>query len=637
MDEDARHSPPGFDAAGRLIAPRYDDPYFSITDGLAETTHVFLQGNGLAERFVSMPPGERFTVGETGFGTGLNFLATWRLFEQSAPADATLRFVSVENQPLSGETIKRALAPWPVLSPWLDRLLAEYRPPESGEYRISLGKGNVELVLLIGEVEAALTNWQTPIDTWFLDGFAPSRNPAMWSPKVFAQVARLSHAEQPYPTTLATYTAAGFVRRGLSAVGFQIEKRPGFGTKRDMTAGRFGGTARAFQSAPRDATQAEAVIIGAGLAGSFAARALADRGIGVTVLERQPMSAGGLVSMRLRVALLQPKINDQSDPPGNRLREGFGIAHRIVTEQLADDPRLGWRGCGAFHAAHDARSEKRLRRFVEQFGGTGLCRWIDQGQTQAETGVALSHDGIVIDQAGLLRPGGLCEALLDHPRIAKRGGYDVVNLRQCGKLWQVHVRSQPVIETQRVVIANALDASALGPAAHLELRPVRGQVSLITTGSNANNETVGPGALRRVFCFGGYLTPAIDGRHTLGASFVPGDDSTDWREDEHVAVCERLRRVEPAIAASHLGQHDGTGWAGVRVTTPSRVPYAGPVERDGRPLPGIYASLGHGSHGICSAAIAAQQIADLIAKDVGIPQCSKPVANAPFSSADGRA
>lgn len=620
MDQDARHPPPGFDAAGRLIAPRYDDPYFSITDGLTETTHVFLQGNNLAERFATMTPGKRFTVGETGFGTGLNFLAAWRLFEQSAPADATLRFVSVENQPLSGETIKRALAPWPDLSPWLDQLLAEYGPPESGESRISLGKGNIELVLLVGEAEAALTKWQTPIDAWFLDGFAPSRNPAMWSPKVFAEVARLSHAEQPYPTTLATYTAAGFVRRGLSAVGFQIEKRPGFGTKRDMTAGRFGGMARAFQSAPRDLTQAEVVIIGAGLAGSFAARALADRGVGVTVLERQPMSAGGLASMRPRVALLQPKINDQSGPPGNRLREGFEIAHRIVTEQLADDPRLGWRGCGAFHAAHDTRSEKRLRRFVEQFGGTGLCRWVDQGQTQAETGVALSHDGIMIDRAGLLRPGGLCEALLDHPRITMRCGCDVVNLRQRGKLWQVRLRSQPVIETPRVVVANALDALVLEPTAHLELRPVRGQVSLITTGSNANNETVGPGALRRVFCFGGYLTPAIDGRHTLGASFVPGDDSTDWREDEHVAMCDRLRRVEPAIAGSLLGDHDGTGWAGVRVTTPSRLPYAGPVERNGRPLPGIYASLGHGSHGICSAAIAAQQIADTIAKDVGIPQ-----------------
>lgn len=225
---------PHFDDTGRLVAPRYGDLYFSKADGLAETTHVFLEGNHLAERFAAMVPGETFTVGETGFGTGLNFLATWRMFESEAPQGARLRFVSVEKEPLEAGTIRQALAPWPELAAYLDRLLAAYETPGPGTHRVVLAGGLIELVLLVGEAADVLSGWEAPADAWLLDGFAPARNPAMWSDEVFAQLARLSRPG----TTLATYTAAGFVRRGLAASGFAVEKRPGFGTKRDMTAGR---------------------------------------------------------------------------------------------------------------------------------------------------------------------------------------------------------------------------------------------------------------------------------------------------------------------------------------------------------------------------------------------------------------
>ncbi len=604
MDQDARHPPPGFDAAGRLVAPRYNDPYFSITDGLAETEHVFLRGNGLAERFAAMPAGSRFTIGETGFGTGLNFLAAARLLDRHAPADATLRFVSIENQPLPPETIRRALSPWPELSPWLDRLIAVYQPPRPGVHRWMLDAGRAELVLLVGEADQVLADWLEPVDAWFLDGFAPARNPAMWSPSVFKHVARLSAPG----TTLATYTAAGVVRRGLSAVGFQIEKRPGFGTKRDMTVGRY--QPDASPTAYSSAKAPDVIIIGAGLAGSFAARALAERGWKVTVVDRQRMEPGGLASMRPRVALLQPKISDAADPTGNLLRAGLETARRIVNEQLHADPRIGWLSCGAFHTAHDARREKRLKRFVEQFGPTGLCRWVERDQTESQTGLGLSHSGVLIDCAGLLRPGGLCETLLDHPALTVLGGQEVVGLQRDGSAWLVQRRDQSALRAERVVVANAMDALRLAPTAHLDLRPVRGQVSLIAAGASGGADALA--GLRRILSFGGYLTPAIDGRHTLGASFVAGDSSTQWRDAEHTEVRERFARVEPALAKSIVSAHDGAGWAGVRCTTPTRMPYAGPVEEDGQALHGLYASLGHGSHGICSAAFSAERIADTL-------------------------
>lgn len=358
-------------------------------------------------------------------------------------------------------------------------------------------------------------------------------------------------------------------------------------------------------------TTGEVLVLGAGLAGSFAARALAERGWSVRVIDRQPVGEDGPASYAPRVALLQPKISDQDDKPGQRLREGFAIARAIVEENWSEDHRVAWRPCGAFHAACDERGERRLRRFVDQFGDAGLGRWVEPAQTQDETGLALAVGGVVIDTAGVLRPAGLCAALLDHPGIALYDNTRVTDLCQTDQGWRVGFDGGGSIESPRVVIASALDALRLEPTRHLDLRAVRGQVSLVHTDTPAGAEPLAD--LRRVLCFGGYITPAINGRHTLGASFVPGDTATDWRDAEHQAVCDKFARVLPQPAAALKQQHAPTGWTGVRCTTPTRLPCAGPVERDGETLPGLYASLGHGSHGICSAAYSAKQLAETIA------------------------
>ena len=592
---------PHFDERGRLVAPHYGDVYFSETGGLAETEHVFLRGNRLAERFAACDPHSVFTIGETGFGTGLNFLAAWRLFEQTADGNTTLRFFSVEHQPLPPAVIQRALSPWPELAPYAEPMLAAYAPPEAESRRLVFAQGRVELILRIGEVADVLADATQPADAWFLDGFTPARNPAMWSDAVFAQVARLSHPG----TTLATYTAAGQVRRGLASAGFEIHKRPGFGTKRDMTAGQFVGPRSENRQAERCV-----LVIGAGLAGSYAARALAEQGWAVQVVDRQPIGDNGPASYAPRVALLQPKINDQDDPAGRDLRQGFTLAHQQITGQWLNDPRVGWQACGAFHAAHDPRSERRLRRYLKQFGPAGGCRWIEPEQTREAVGVALEIGGLLLESAGLLRPAGLCAALLGHPGIEVRGNTAVCALTRHGDAWQAALGDGATLHAQTVIVANATDARQLEPTGHLDLHPIRGQVSLVPASWVADPHS--PAGLRRILCCGGYLTPAVDGLHTLGASFEHGETATNRREAEHRAVCQRLDRVLPGLAASLAAQPDPGGWAAVRCTTPTRRPYAGPVEHDGQRLPGLYASLGHGSHGITSAARSAQRIAEAL-------------------------
>lgn len=216
-------------------APRskeFDDVYFSAEDGLAETRHVFLDGNNLPQAWAGR---EKFTIAETGFGTGLNFLSAWRLFAETAEDGQNLEFISVEKFPLSRAEIGAYLEP--VLNDgwerYLDAFLKIYPEDIQGAHVLMVTE-SVTLKLIFGDVNAVLPSMQESVDCWFLDGFKPSSNPEMWTESVFENMARLSARD----ATFATFTAAGFVRRGLQVAGFEVRKVKGFGSKRDMLCGR---------------------------------------------------------------------------------------------------------------------------------------------------------------------------------------------------------------------------------------------------------------------------------------------------------------------------------------------------------------------------------------------------------------
>ena len=212
-----------------LRSERFDDVYFSAEDGLAETRHVFLEGNDLPGAWAVT---ERFVIAETGFGTGLNFLAAWKLFEETAEPGQELHFMSVERFPLTPEDVRSALSRWAEIGPYVDALVRAYRDAGGGDVRAKL-TDRISLEVQIGDANEVLRTWDTPVDAWFLDGFKPASNPDMWTETVFAAVHRLTRPGG----TFATFTAAGFVRRGLRDAGFEVAKVPGFGTKRDMLRG----------------------------------------------------------------------------------------------------------------------------------------------------------------------------------------------------------------------------------------------------------------------------------------------------------------------------------------------------------------------------------------------------------------
>ena len=278
---------------GEPRSSRFGDVYFSADDGLAESRAVFLQGCGLPGAWSGRAS---FTVAELGFGTGLNIAALLDLWRRDGPAKARLNIFSIEAFPLTANEAGRALANWPELAMINEALIARWPAGTPGFHRIDLPGLHATLDLLVGDVVDVLADWTGRADAWFLDGFSPAQNPAMWSPEVFDRI-----AERSAPgARVATFTVAGAVRRGLSERGFEVEKCPGHGRKRERLEAWRTVAAVSILSRPRVA------VIGAGIAGASVCRALIAGGLRPVLIEAD--TPGGEAS-GFPAALVTPRLD----------------------------------------------------------------------------------------------------------------------------------------------------------------------------------------------------------------------------------------------------------------------------------------------------------------------------------------
>ncbi|HXU92744.1 MAG TPA: bifunctional tRNA (5-methylaminomethyl-2-thiouridine)(34)-methyltransferase MnmD/FAD-dependent 5-carboxymethylaminomethyl-2-thiouridine(34) oxidoreductase MnmC [Gallionella sp.] len=593
---------------GLPFSSHFGDVYFSADSGLEETRHVFLQGNRLAERFAALGDGESFTIGETGFGTGLNFLCAWQSFEQAAPPGASLDFFSFEKFPLDDDELRAALALWPELKPFADRLLASWRRRVPGWNRWSFGR--VRLTLAIGDVAEVLPQLQGGVvDAWFLDGFSPAKNPEMWSEPVLSQLARASRAG----ATLATYTSAGWVRRGLLQAGFDVERVPGFGRKREMVCGtltplspdgeitsdlqaflpsRLASSSirgRGRGQAPRDA-----IVIGGGIAGCAAAHALAQRGVQVTLLERAPQLASA-ASGNPR-GILHARFGAGMNALHRFVLASYGHALALFDEALPVDGGLRAE-CGLLQLACNEAERKRISRLAEHEWPAHLLRFVDAVEASQLAGVEMAHGGLWFLGGGWVVPPALCARLAADARIERRCTHAVESLTQTGAGWRAAGRGWAV-EAEAVVVCCAHSALALAPFAHFPLTPVRGQVSLLPA-------TAASSSLKSVVCGDGYCAPAVSGVHVTGATHAFDDESLEVRAADHADNLAKLESFAPELRAA-LGEVDAErlgGRASVRCSAPGAMPLVGEVQR------GLYCSLAHGTRGLLTAGLAGEAIA----------------------------
>nr|WP_290700069.1 bifunctional tRNA (5-methylaminomethyl-2-thiouridine)(34)-methyltransferase MnmD/FAD-dependent 5-carboxymethylaminomethyl-2-thiouridine(34) oxidoreductase MnmC [Halomonas sp. UBA3074] len=605
----------------------FDDVYFTRGDGRAETEHVFLGANHLPQRFAAWEATRPFVIGETGFGTGLNMLCAWACFEQHAAPTARLHLISTEKFPLAREALEQALAAWPSLAAYARVLCDQWPAAVSGIHRLHLTE-RVTLDLHFGDTTERLTQLDGQVDAWFLDGFAPSKNPDMWQPALFNAMAERSRPG----ATFATFTCAGIVKRGLKAAGFSWKKVPGYGRKREMLAGSIETPpvdlrrqATPWFTPPPVAAVKHVAIVGAGLAGSSVAAALAKRGIKVTVFEREAPGAGGSGN---RQGALYVKLAAETNHQSRVYLAGLLYSQRWLAQQNASHPL--WQPSGVVQLASSDKEARRQQRFMEHhpLPSNVVTALVNPALTATAAISIEAPHGLYYPQAGWVRPKALCEHLLSQPGVSVQQG-DVTSLTQREGGWQLSVTDGSTFEADQVVIASAHLANRFAQTAELPLQSVRGQISEMNLPATVS----GP---KRMICAGGYVAPALDGVLTFGASFVPNNATTDVTAEDHQRNIDELRQTLPTLvteleqAGIELTPEHLQGRTAVRAASPDKTPYAGPVpvaeawradyallSKDATRVPdtpgahysGLWISAAHGSRGLASAPLCAEVIA----------------------------
>jgi tRNA 5-methylaminomethyl-2-thiouridine biosynthesis bifunctional protein len=564
-------------ADGSPASAEYGDIYFQPGKGLEESRYVFLRCNRLEERF---PVADVFRIAELGFGTGLNFLLTAELWRKTAKPGARLFYVSIEKHPVEKADLARIYASWPQLKPFTDEILRQYPPLAAGFHHIHFD--GIHLMLLFGDVAEVLPGLggaqrresefareaRGKFDAWYLDGFSPAKNPAMWEERLFPLIA----ARTAEGGTLSTFSSAGAVRRGLEGAGFSVEKMQGFGGKREMTVASL----RAGEGRPSPAWEKGVTVLGAGLAGCSAARALASRGVKVTVIDRQPAPA--METSGNAVGILYPKLTVDPSPMGLFHLHGF-----CYTRALLEKMRLpSWTPCGVLRLDLDDEDRARTKALLEKNGWPADLARAGEG-------------GLFHETAGYLSPPEFCRALLDHPGIKT-----------------IYSKNIDALPEGPVVVALGNGSLRFSETAWLPLQALRGQTSILAATEKSR-------ALRHVVCHEGYVTPAVGDAHHIGATFQkePVGDAA-LRDEDHAENLSKLQKNLPDFGAREIVG----GRAGWRATTPDKLPLIGAcpdhaafVRKEEKYIDGVYVSAGFGAHGLSGAPLAGEIVACLIAGD----------------------
>ncbi|MEO1220520.1 MAG: tRNA (5-methylaminomethyl-2-thiouridine)(34)-methyltransferase MnmD [Pseudomonadota bacterium] len=583
---------------GTPVDRRVDDVYYSVEDGLAETRAVFLAGCGLPDAWKNRAS---FTIAELGFGTGLNFLATWQMWQATRGAQGWLHFVSFEGYPLDAEDIARALKPWPELTPLAERLCERWPPRAKGVRQIIWPEERLTLTLHIGLIGDTLPQSEFYADAWFLDGFSPAKNQAMWEDHLWSLIAERSNAM----ARAATFTVAGAVRRGLASAGFQVEKRPGHGRKRERLEAQLDAPVAA---APKPfPTNPRVAIVGAGIAGACLAYALSQRGADVTIWETDDGPARGTSGNPL--ALVMPRLDAADTAQARLLLDAYLSAQGFYQ---------GRPGVTVTETVHRPRNASEAERFEKLLADPPL----GLEQLEALSGGGLLHKGALAIEPNLLLP-----HLLEGAHVK----------------WSTRAQIAP---DRRAVNDEAFDAIILASGWHmarylpdLDLTGRLGQIEWVSSNVDAPASALAAGT----------YALAIRQTRLWGATFADHEggapQTSDAARDDNLQALEEL-----APYWWHEAKTDGAhSRAGVRATTADRLPLIGAwpnpkamaadrqsLERlawriapEAYAWPGCYIAGGFGSRGFTWAPWAASIIRSLIFKDPSPAQFESQRASVP--------
>ncbi len=573
------------------VSKQFGDVYFSKDNGLLETRHVFLNGNDLSTRLAKLNDFEYFCVGETGFGTGLNILALWQLWQQVRPHNRShLHAISVEKFPLSKADLIRALNAWPELKPLAEQLFAQYPMPIAGCHRLSFPEQRFSLDLWLCDAHEVFPVMEktAAVNAWFLDGFAPSCNPDMWEENVLNNIVRLSDVG----TTFASFSVAGVLKRGLKNHGITITRPRGFGHKREMLKAIWNAPEQQSEfSNDLDSTEKKAelsatvfkqcqiAIIGAGIAGLSCAWAFAQRGHQVTIYDQTAPLSGGSGNP---LALLNPKL--------------------CPVEQSSEHlMTLAWQ-----HALNHYAQFKAFRPIqVSQLALKnpevllGLADEYPQGivATQAADQQEIETDfpSLNLLEAGAVSPHQLRDEILAHAQIDYQQ-VKIMSIQQHDKV-KLFVQENLLAEFDHVIVCAARETAQFFENFPI-LKPIRGQVSWVNNKNHPLSQDI-------AYSYGGYCMQLDADQLILGASFYPNRDDEEVLLEDHVHNYELMHNVFPEYAKTLPPVESWQGRASVRAQTQDYFPVVGQVRDDQQ----IHTLTGLGSKGFLFAPLCSEVLA----------------------------
>ncbi|OTG84048.1 FAD-dependent 5-carboxymethylaminomethyl-2-thiouridine(34) oxidoreductase MnmC [Acinetobacter sp. ANC 4648] len=592
------------------FSKKFADVYFSRDNGLLESRHVFLQGNDLPIRLANLHDFEYFSIGETGFGTGLNILALWQLWQQVRPANQShLHAVSIEKFPLNKNDLIRALNVWPELKPLADQLIQHYPILIAGCHRLNFPNERFSLDLWLGDVHDVLPSMHKTkaINAWFLDGFAPSCNPDIWDESTLKELIRLSDIG----TTFTSFSVAGVLKQGFQQQGISISRPKGFGHKREMLKAIWELPSRLNQdlvSASENPTysskkasshsrtqykQHKIAVIGAGIAGLSCAWAFAQRGHQVTIYDQTAPLAGASGNP---LALLNPKLSSAAQS-----------AEHLVTAtwQYALQHYQQFDGFRALHVNQLAQKDAEdFLSLAQQYSDEVFTK-----QDANALALKTQFASLQLKPAAAIYPHQLQASILKHPLIHfQHAQVDSIQKQEHGQLILLN-QGHVLDEFDHVMVCAAMNSPKFIDH-YPRLKPNRGQVSWV------NNQKQ-PLQTNQAYSYTGYCMQ-LDPQHLImGASFYPHRDDHDVLAEDHVHNYDLIHSAFPEYAETLAPIAQWQGRASVRTQSPDYFPLLGKMQEDTE----IYTLSALGSKGFLYAPLCSEILAALVLGEVcPIPQ-----------------
>lgn len=576
-----QHAKIHFNQENTPVSDKFDDVYFSNQDGLAETHYVFLEGNQLWERWVNYQE-SHFVIAETGFGTGLNFFAVttlFREFRQKYPDSPLKRlyFISFEKYPLLLDALQQAHLAYPQFSHLAQHLQQNWLNPIQGCYRFHFDETTLDL--WFGDVAENLPQlgdyMNGKIDAWFLDGFAPSKNPDMWNEQLYQQMFRFTKPQG----TFATFTAASAVRKGLENAGFNMTKRKGFGKKRECLSGQktqekpTALSAPWFHSQPANLNKQDIAIIGGGIASLCTAISLVKRGAKITIYcedEQTALNASGN-----KQGAFYPQLSDDNERNIRFYIHAFAYGHQFLQWAIQHKIEFEHEFCGVALCAYNEKAESKLDKIAKLNLPSDLYQSLSQTELSEKVGLPLPFWGSFIPQGAWLAPRQLVQhafAFLEKQGVQIKTSQKVTALSQTENGWQITTAENKTFNHEVVVLANGHKLTDFEQTQKLPLYPVRGQVSQIPTSENLLK-------LKTVLCYDGYLTPVDQAKtsHCIGASHVRDNATREFSLTEQQENQQKIQQNIPEDWTKEVDTSGNLARIGVRCSVRDLTPMMGAV------------------------------------------------------------